>query len=275
MERKMLDIGKILNRAWHVLWNYRTLWIFGFILALAAGGNGFEGRGSYSSDGGQADPTAPDWAPEGWKIDNWDDLEGDTFPEKMGAVLRQVGAGVQELREMYPEEFRLGIAAAITLLIVILVFGVLITVLRYISETAVIRMVDEYESSGVKVGFRQAWKYGRTRAAWQVFLTDFVVHLPVLLLFVVLGLVGWWVVSALLSGIEWNVVSSVIAGSGLAVLSIFITVILMVVLYVLRDLAWRMIHKKKPLLSCLNQQTRKPWDRLRGGSAIAVGKKNR
>ena len=34
----MLDPIKILQRAWHIVWNYRTLWVFGLILALAAGG---------------------------------------------------------------------------------------------------------------------------------------------------------------------------------------------------------------------------------------------
>ena len=27
----MIDIGKILKRAWHILWNYRALWIFGLV----------------------------------------------------------------------------------------------------------------------------------------------------------------------------------------------------------------------------------------------------
>ena len=29
----MIDIGKILKRAWHILWNYKVLWIFGILLA--------------------------------------------------------------------------------------------------------------------------------------------------------------------------------------------------------------------------------------------------
>ena len=35
----MIDIGKILKRAWHILWNYKVLWIFGVLLALTAGGS--------------------------------------------------------------------------------------------------------------------------------------------------------------------------------------------------------------------------------------------
>ena len=36
----MIDIGKILKRAWHILWNYRILWLFGVLLALTSGGGG-------------------------------------------------------------------------------------------------------------------------------------------------------------------------------------------------------------------------------------------
>ena len=43
----MLDIRKILQRSWQILWNYRTLWIFGFILALAIGGNNFGSNSGY------------------------------------------------------------------------------------------------------------------------------------------------------------------------------------------------------------------------------------
>jgi hypothetical protein len=102
-------------------------------------------------------------------------------------------------------------------------------------------MVDEYEQTGVKVGFRQGWKYGWSRASWRLFLINFVVHLPVLVLFVVLGLVAWWIFSAALSGVQSALVTSLIAGIGLAFLFIFITVVAMVVLYVLRDFAWRMV----------------------------------
>ncbi len=37
----MLDIKKILGRSWHILWAYRMLWVFGFILALTTGANNF------------------------------------------------------------------------------------------------------------------------------------------------------------------------------------------------------------------------------------------
>ena len=65
-------------------------------------------------------------------------------------------------------------------------------------------------------------------------------HIPALVLFVILGLVAWWIISAVLSGVQSALITSLIAGIGLAFLFIFITIILMVVLYLLRDFAWRM-----------------------------------
>jgi hypothetical protein len=32
-----MDAIKILKRAWHIVWNYRALWVFGILLALTAG----------------------------------------------------------------------------------------------------------------------------------------------------------------------------------------------------------------------------------------------
>lgn len=230
----MLDVKKILTRSWHILWNYRTLWIFGFILALAMGGNSVGNNSRYSANDGNNNQRSGINTP-----DDWEGLQGDTFAEKMDDAFRQAGLGIQKLQELYPVEFRMGIAAAITLFIVILLASIITAVLRYVAETASIRMVDEYEQTGAKVGFRQGWKYGWSQASWRLFLINFVVHLPTLFLFVVLGLVAWWIISAALGGSEPALVTSIIAGSGLSLLSIFFTVIVMAVLYLLRDFAWR------------------------------------
>ena len=60
-------------------------------------------------------------------------------------------------------------------------------------------------------------------------------------MFVILGLIAWWIFSAFMGGLQSAIVSSLIAGIGLAFLFIFITVVVMVILYVLRDFAWRMV----------------------------------
>lgn len=35
----MFKIDQILKRAWEILWNYKVLWIFGFLLALTGAGS--------------------------------------------------------------------------------------------------------------------------------------------------------------------------------------------------------------------------------------------
>lgn len=231
----MLDITKILKRSWHILWNYRTLWIFGFILALAIGGNNFGNHSRYSVNDGNNNQRPGIQTPGGWE-----GLHGNTPSEKLNDAFRQINDGIQQLRAEHPVEFRMGIAVAITLVIVILIFSIVIAILRYVAETAIIRMVNEYEQTDVKVGFRQGWKYGWSRASWRLFLINFVTHIPALVLFVILGLVAWWIISAALSGVESTLINSLVAGIGLSFLFIFITAILMVVLLLLRDFAWRM-----------------------------------
>lgn len=232
----MLDIKKILARSWHILWNYRTLWIFGFMLALAMGGGSGGGNNSgYSAGNGNSRQPNSEWHSD------WETLRGETFAEKLQDGFRQAGKELQKLQAQYPVEFQMGVAAFITFIIVATLLGLLIAILRYVAETATIRMVDEYEQTGVKVGFRQGWKYGWTRASWRLFLVNVLVNIPAFVLFVILGLVTWWIVASALSGVTSRLVTSLIAGIGLAFLFIFITVILLVILYVLRDFAWRMV----------------------------------
>ena len=229
----MLDITKILKRSWHILWNYRTLWIFGFILALAMGGNNFSNNNRFSANDRN---NRNQQAPGRW---DWEGLQGATPAEKANDAVRQMNEGIKQLRAEHPVEFQMGIAAAITLIIVILILSIVTAVLRYVAETATIRMVNEYEQTDVKVGFRQGWKYGWSSTSWRLFLINLVTHIPALILFVILGLVGWWIISTAFNGTESALITSVVAGIGLSFLLIFITAIVMVVLYLLRDFAWR------------------------------------
>ncbi|MDX9990953.1 MAG: hypothetical protein RBS68_02785 [Anaerolineales bacterium] len=243
----MLNIEKILKRSWHILWNYRTLWIFGFILALAAGGGGASGNSNYSSrqDGNNhSEQVYSPLNPENW--------QGNTPAEKMSDGFAKMGEAIAQLRADYPVEFQMGIAVAITLFVTGLLFGLVITVLRYLSETATIRMVDEYEQTGLKVGFRQGWKYGWSRISWRLFFIDLIVHLPALFMFVLLMLVTWWIISAALAGVEAALITSLVAGIGLLFLFGFIIFFVMLVLYVVRDFAWRIsILENKAVLESL------------------------
>jgi len=245
----MLDVKKILKRSWHILWNYRTLWIFGFILAVAVGGNNFGNNSNYSANDGRNDQS------DGIHTSgDWEDLQGDTFTEKLNDAFSRLGDGIAQLRAEYPVEFQMGIALAITFFVTILILSVLMAILRYVAETATIRMVSEYEQTGVKVGFRQAWKYGWSRASWRLFFINFIAHLPALFMFVLVVLVAWWIISAALGGVESALISSLVAGIGLIFLFGFVTTILMLLLYIVRDFAWRIsVLEDKGVMESMRQ----------------------
>jgi hypothetical protein len=236
----MVNVTKILKRSWHILWNYRMLWVFGFILALTVGGSSFNRGGGTNNNNNNNRNNGNQNQPFNFQPGNdWRGLQGNTPREKLNDAFRQAGDAIQKLQAQHPVEFRMGIAVAITALVVLIILGIIGAILRYIAETSAIRMVDEYEQTGVKVGFRQGWKYGWSRSAWRLFLIDFIIHIPAFVLFVILGLVGWWIASAALAGVRSTLITALIAGVGLAFIAILVTVVLMVVLFLLRDFAWR------------------------------------
>ena len=238
----MLDIKKILTRSFHILWNYRMLWVFGFILALTVAGGSSGSNSARTSSGGNSGNNGNTGNNQQFNIqpgNGWENLKGNTPREKMADAFRQIGDAIAQLRAKYPVEFQMGIAVAVTILVMLMIFSFIGAILRYVAETSTIRMVNEYEQTSVKVGFRQGWKYGWSLTSWRLFLTNFLVHIPVLVLFIILGLVGWWIISTALNGVESALITSLIAGIGLSFISIIVTVVLMVVLYLLRDFAWR------------------------------------
>ncbi|PWH12101.1 MAG: hypothetical protein DDG60_14975 [Anaerolineae bacterium] len=227
----MLDFQKILVRAWQILWNYRALWVFGFILALASGGGG----------GGGNNYSARENSNQFFSGEGLEQFQGKTPGELFNAMVQMLGQALRHLQERFPVEFQMGIAAIVFAFLVFSLFGLALTILRYVAEAATIRMVDEYEQSGLKVGFWQGWRYGWSRAAWRLFLLDVLVHLPLLVMFTVIGLVIWWILSAALSGVRASLATALIAGIGLVFVTAVVIIVLVTVLRLVRDLAWRSI----------------------------------
>ena len=218
----MINIGKILKRSWHILWNYKVLWIFGILLAMTSGGggggNGGGGNSGYQFNGNNGfQGVHPSTNPTVQELNRWftQDFEPVfTYPEQHIATLIWIGVG---------------------LLLFILVVGTIGALVRYPTETAVIRMVDEYEQTGTKVRFKQGWKMGWNRRAFRMWVIDLVVSLPVILFVALLGGLGTLIYFTVKNGSQVAIASSVIAGIGCAFLFIFAFVILMVLLGLLRQ----------------------------------------
>jgi hypothetical protein len=215
----MIDIGKILKRAWHILWNYKILWIFGVLLAITAGGNG----GSNGSSGNTGYQFSPG------------DGNGSTYnPAWVQDVTNWFEQNLVPLFERPLDHITTFIWIGVALLLFILIVGTIFAIIRYVSETSVIRMVNEYEQTGKKVGFKQGWKMGWNRRAFRLWVIDLVVNLPVILFLGVLGL-GLLVYFSVKSGSQGAIAISIVAAIGCSFLFIFAFFILMVLLRLLRQ----------------------------------------
>ena len=217
----MIDIGKIIKRSWHILWNYRVLWIFGFLLAITAGGSGggSSGSGYQFSDNNGNNGTNSTFQPGPF----WSKLT-DWFNQNISPLI--------EHPDRYIATFIwIGVAFLLFILIVIAVTSII----RYPSETAVIRMVDEYERTGTKVGFKQGWKLGWNRRAFRMWVIDLVISLPAMLFISLLLGLGVLFFISVIKGSSALAIGGTIAAIGCSFLFIFSFIVLMVVLGLLRQ----------------------------------------
>ena len=161
----------ILKRAFTITVNYRALWIFGMLLALTTGTQSFNGGGGNRSSTPSTN-TTPNFNPQ-------HPFSG--FPQF------SISPAVTNML--------IGIAIALACLVLVLI--VVGTFARYISETALIRMVDGHEKDGEKLTIRQGFRLGWSHMAWKMFLMDllvglgFLVALLVLLALAALPLLVW------------------------------------------------------------------------------------
>jgi hypothetical protein len=188
---------RVLKQAWRLLWSNRALWVFGILLALttASGGNAFSGGGNGRGNNNQS---ASDWQlPPGWpSVSEW------MTPPVRNAL---IAAGI-------------GLGCVIVLLIVAS------AVARYVSELALIRMVNQHEDTGEPLAVRQGFRLGWSRAAWRLWLIDLLIGVPAALAAMLLLAVA---ASPLLLWITRNTAAGVIgtvAAIGLSFLAILVII---------------------------------------------------
>jgi hypothetical protein len=218
----MINIGKILKRSWHILWSYRVLWIFGILLAITTGvrSNGNNGSGSQGIQNNNVQ--IPGVLPQG--TPQWVQQFADWFTHDVEPIFTHPAQHVGTL-----------VLFGVILFLVILVISAIAALVRYPSETAVMRMVDEYEQSGVKLSFRKGWKLGWTRRAFRLWLIDLILAIPVVVLVLLIagaGLIVYFNVSATF---QITSVIGVVAAIGLGFISVLLLFLLAVFIKLLRN----------------------------------------
>ncbi len=150
-----MDHIKILKRAFSITLDYRALWVFGVLLALTTA----YGRGGGGNSGGGGGGGGSSYH----------------LPSAHLASLRLPQVSAQATGAL--------IGLVILLVILVLLLVIASGILRYVSETALIRMVDHHETTGDKPGVRRGFRLGWSRGAFRIFLID--------LLFIVIGIAAF------------------------------------------------------------------------------------
>jgi hypothetical protein len=223
----MIDPIKILQRAWYILWNYRALWVLGLILALVAGGslsNGGNNGMQFREDGNNNPPTH----------------------QSMQEFFRDLNRDIDTLfTQGIPEANITGEALTAFLwtvgvfVVFMLLISIVVTIAYYVSASAVIRMVDDYENTGTKLTVRQGFQLGWSRIAWRLFLINLIVNLPAILFFLAL-LIG--AASFFLTALNGNAnltPASLVSIFGLIFLGGFIVLVWSILFSLLRPFFWR------------------------------------
>ena len=225
-----MDPVKILKRSWHILWNYRALWVFGLILAMTAAG----------SSGGNGNSGMR------YTIDSSNLQKSNETPQEMQKAFNEA---FEELERLFTEGLpATGISQAeITALIVtgavfmlaLLTIGIVMVFARYISETAIISMVDDYENTDSKMTVRQGFGIGWSRTSWRLFLINLIINLPIFLLLAVMAIFGFIIYSISSGSNQTFALAGVISMIGFIFLTIFVVAVVSIVLRLLRQFFWR------------------------------------
>ena len=219
-----MDHAKVLKRAWEILWRYRVLWVFGVIVLLCAAGSSGNPTINLGDGGdGYQGTNVPPWPGE-WR---W---EGEPFTEVMPEILAGVAAVAGVI---------LAIIAALCCLAVVITIAKVIFL--YVGETALIRMVNDYEETGEKRGVREGFRLGWSRTALRLFVIDLLTKLPgvvTALLLVVLGAGIFGLMVLVRDGVALKVIGA-IAGIGLAFLVILATIVISLAISLVRPLIFR------------------------------------
>lgn len=203
----------ILKRAFNITVNYRVLWIFGILLALTMGGGGGGGNGGGSgSHTGTTNPPFNGQNPFG------------QFPQITPAMISTLIA--------------VGIGFACLLFLMIAIGSIV----RYVAETSVIRMVDRHEKDGEKLGFRAGFRLGWSRAAWKLFLLDLLVALVFLAgLLVLLVIAGLPLLTLLIKNAQPLQVVAGILSAGMFLLVIAATILTALALSLIMNFSRRAV----------------------------------
>jgi hypothetical protein len=208
----------VLTKAWQVLWRYKALWLFGVLLAMTSvSGWMFLLNNDSEDDLGNQGIRINRIPSQGLEIYLPAVVTGNIPVEfedsviipgtkisipnitrhvnlDIGGVItitRQEGVefevrGYRNWQQLPVQTRTMLVNALIVLVVVAVVIWLISRVFYYVSDTALIRMVDEYAETGSRRNIWRGFRFGFSRPAFRFFLMDLIIDLPLGLLFLVL-----------------------------------------------------------------------------------------
>ena len=225
-----MDPVKILKRAWKILWQYRALWVFGLILALTA-------AGSTSGSPNTGSKYSVNDISQRYELPALEQIRTDL--NATGKLIERTFKRGFPTSEPAQKELTAIIWIASFFVLFMLVTGIVMGIGRYVSETAVIRMVDEYEATDTKMTVRQGLRVGWSRSSWRLFLINWIVYIPIFVLLVALGVAAFNIYMLVSASKETYAIASIVGMIGITFLLIFTMVLLTIFLRLLRQFFWR------------------------------------
>jgi hypothetical protein len=210
----------IIKRAWRTLLRYRTLWLFGFVLAMTTF--------SWSTLAIMSRASDEDVSDAGIEITR---RPGETFAEAIERSLKEeLESGQDELDRLLEELLGISVAYDLSALLVlvaaiIVAFYLVGRIARYLAETALIRLVDDYAGTGVQHTVRHGLRLAWSRTAWRLFFIELLINLVAaaagLLLFaLIFAPLPLWV-----EGEETTIWIGAIVTAGLFFLAVFLVIL--------------------------------------------------
>ncbi|MGD8815314.1 MAG: hypothetical protein PVI78_12650 [Anaerolineales bacterium] len=241
-----MEYSKVLKQAWKNVTSYRALWIFGILLALTTASSS---SAAFSQSGWRTDADSVGILGTGVTLDmqpgeRFSEALRDAWSEAKSVIRSDIAEANRELTTFFRQDLGLGWRADILKFFTVVLWIALILILvgkviRYLSETALIKMVDDQEETGEQRRGREGFRLGWSRTSWRLFLIDLVIDIPVALVFILLfGLVF---APLLLWGLGITEVGllSVAFTSGLFFLFIFLAIIAGQAVHLLKQFARR------------------------------------
>lgn len=207
-----MDHFKIIKRAWNITWSYKVLWAFGFLLALTTGG--MSGGGGSGSGYRMDESDVSQWFPHGeFNLPGFSQAFQDIFGALISLVIVFACLGV--------------------------IFAVVFTIIRYVSETALFRMVDQHEIDETKYTLKEGFRLGWSKNAFNLFLMDLIIALSGFIVFALLLLI------AAIPLLSWLIendairIIGTITSAGLGLLVLFVAILTGIVVSLILQFARR------------------------------------